>query len=159
MSEDTAAPAGAPDDEVDWAAPAREAAAILEAQIPGLVFERRRGRVASWGVIPMQAWGMLGDAPFYFRFRSDYASLEVYPGGQGLDERNIRAHRSVRPALVASRSGVTGDPYAGDLPGAKAAEVFADLHERLAPPSEDNLTTSQSIGRAVDALMARTGGA
>ncbi|WP_251153813.1 hypothetical protein [Cellulosimicrobium sp. Marseille-Q4280] len=146
----------ATDEDIDWAQNAREAATILEAQIPGLRFERRRGDVASWGSIPMQAWGMLDDAPFYFRFRSDYASLEVYPGGQGLDERNIRAHRSVRAVLVASRSRVTGDPYAGYLGGAKAAEVFADLHARLAPPSEDNLTTSESIGRAVEALMART---
>lgn len=138
--------------DADWAAPAREAAAILEPQIPGLRFERRGGAIPSWGVVPMQAWGMLGDAPFYFRFRGDYASLEVYPGGQGLDERNISAHRSVRPVLVASASGVTGDPYAAYLGGAKAAEVFADLHSRLAPPGGDNLTTAESIGRAVDEL-------
>ncbi|QUC00624.1 hypothetical protein [Cellulosimicrobium cellulans] len=78
---------------------------------------------------------MLGDAPFYFRFRFRFntARLEDYPGGQGFTVSDVAADVSVPPALVASLTGVTGNPHLSNLDGQKAASVFADLHAHLAP--------------------------
>ncbi len=69
----------------------------------GLRFNRDRdGRVAGMGSVPVQAFGVLDQQRFYFRFRHDDASLEVGPFDEALEHAVWERSEQVRTARLAA---------------------------------------------------------
>lgn len=120
----------------------------LEAALP-VRFERdHRGKVNGFGSVPVQAQGTIEHQgvhrPFYFRFRSDCATLAVWA-----DEAARKADW-VNPAWHARHDGVTGEPYEGWLTAEQFAELFTELAGRLTPPDAGNETFAARMERALD---------
>lgn len=106
-----------------------QVADALEAAITGLSVDRSR----PLGAYPMQVCGHLGDDAFYFRYRHDHATLEVWAGQHDFTAPGLPAGPPARAAAV---DGVTGEPLSGWLDCGELTLAFTDLHDRLAPTGE-----------------------
>lgn len=92
------------------------AKARIEPLFPGLSFER------AGGAVPFQATGTyLGYAQFYFRFRSDCASLTIGRPARHVPESDY----------VTFRNSVTGDDYAGFLDEDEFVALFVELMQKM----------------------------
>lgn len=88
------------------------------------------------GACPYQAEGSFGDDRFYFRYRSDNASLAVGPA----EEKPAKPWYPLMPAhpprLYAEIFGVFDDPFRGYLSREEADELIERLISMLKPPEE-----------------------
>lgn len=91
------------------------------------------GFVIDWegGACPYQAEGSFGGERFYFRYRSDNASLSVGPPSE--TDSSMPVHP---PRLYAVIFGVFDEPLRGFLERKEAHELMARLVDLLKPPSE-----------------------
>lgn len=119
-----------------------ERKAALEERHPWFEFDSLGG----WA--PMQGEGTYrGNQHFYFRFRMDTASLQIWPAG--VDDMDPANH----PELVAYMYSVTGEKYAGALDTAPLIYVFGELVDRLAPhDSETNPSGVERMQATLDAV-------
>ena len=96
------------------------------------------------GAVPVQGWGTAGELSWYFRFRGDWAYLEVgHPGQYAIEEC----------LWLASRGDVTGDPWCGWLSEDETKKLLTELWLELAPPKPGQ-RHRERLTAAVDAMTA-----
>ena len=137
------------DSEKDYAA-VQEA---IEARLPQVKFERNPdGTRKGFGTIPEQAFGTIDGKPFYYRFRSDAASLSVWDSE--FDGQPVTPHNGgIGPALWSYRMDITGEAFACNTGNIESdIQLFVDLVGSLAPRSVENEMTTAHKSELRDAL-------
>lgn len=122
----------------------------VEARVPGVEFARHpNGDVVGFGMVPEQATGTYRGMAFYYRFRSNTATLTVWP--QQVEQDTITSHdhppMTVGPALCSTMQQVTDEDMAGALPHHIGAQVLVNLFETLHEPSPDETYLGRMAAR------------
>lgn len=107
------------------------------------------------GACPYQAEGSFGEDRFYFRYRSDNASLSVGPEGPKEGKRGWQhALPEHPPRLYAEIFSVFDDPYRGWLSKEEAHTLMAQLISLLKPPGEwEHGTHRDRLAAMVQAMV------
>ena len=109
------------------------------------------------GNIPLEAWGSVTydgqPMRFYFRFRGDFASLEVgYPDPEEQDQYGRPSPLVEDAVLVSSRADVTGEPYESSLPEREVGVLLASLFKEAHPPATGE-RYRERLAAALDAAL------
>lgn len=124
----------------------------VEEAVPDFRFDRSDFGPEFGGACPWQGWGTYRGLRCYLRYRGDRASMTVWRGDADDD------YSDGDVALCSVLDNYFNDPWCGSLHDAEILPFVRALVERLAPPSEENLTSYRLLAQAVDELMRRLGG-
>lgn len=92
-----------------------------------------------WKSCPTQAFGVIDGMIFYFRFRHDYAALEIGYPFEVPDVFGDSMPHYVK--FIAGKDNVTGEEHAGELTPEGEVEIFSYLVENL----EEYIETEEEI--------------